>query len=233
MNLFLAPQVNKPVIPSLYRHSSWLSTELGNSRVGGGMENGTLSRCFTLRNALMAMPVSDPARKEAWFVEVGKELATITDAIDLRDWMQFFAEALEEKHGGVNRDLCYYLIEERVRNAKGGVMQSVNYRRNERLVPVAVGGTADEFLSSRTSQQMGAIDAQAEADYRTYNFRVFATALIVGTSILGFAFWPSILGWMTEFKYGVLAGALGMAAFLIGGLAVGVCLGAGRLEKRS
>lgn len=221
MNLFLAPQVNKPVIPSLYRHSSWLSTELGNSRVGGGMENDMLSRCFTLRNALMAMPVSDPDRKEAWFVEVGKELATITDAIDLRDWMQFFAEALEEKHGGVNRDLCYYLIEERVRAAqKGGLM----YRENVRM-PMAASGTAEEVL--------GKDDEFIPQAYERYDMKVLSAAVMLGLLVLCVAFWPVILGWMTPFKYGVLAGAVGMAAMLIGLVAVGVCLGAGNLEKRS
>lgn len=166
------------------------------------------------------MPEGDPARRERWFCEVGSLIASIEDLMAQQRWIKAFGRAIHEKHSGLPESICTYIVQQRVDAAqKGGVMYRQNVRR-----PVAASGTAEEFLG----KQPEFISAEDAAHDR----RVLMMAIILGAVLLGMAFWPAILGWMTPFKYGVLAGALGMAALLIGLVAVGVCLGASNLEKR-
>ena len=169
------------------------------------------------------MPVGEPQKRERWMCEMGAMLAGIESQAARERWIQEFARAIHDKHEGLPESICTYIVQQRVEAAqKGGVMHRPNYR-----VPVAASGTADELLGAESVD----LNEFIPEDYRRYDRMVMMGAVMLGLLILCLAFWPVILDWMTPFKYGVLAGALGMAALLIGGLAVGVCLGAGRLEK--
>ena len=169
------------------------------------------------------MPEGEPAKRERWFTEVAQLIADIPATESRQRWIGEFARAIHEKHSGLPLSVCTYIVQQRVATAqKGGAM----YRENVRK-PLAASGTADEFFGKEEVH----LNEFIPDDYRQYDRRVMLAAALLGVLILCLAFWPVILDWMTPFKYGVLAGALGMAALLIGGLAVGVCLGAGRLEK--
>lgn len=170
------------------------------------------------------MPEGEPAKRERWFTEVARLIADIPATESRQRWIGEFARAIHEKHSGLPLSVCTYIVQQRVATAqKGGVMHRPNYR-----VPVAASGTAEELLGSESVD----LNEFIPNDYRRYDRMVMMGAVMLGLLILCLAFWPVILDWMTPFKYGVLAGALGMAALLIGCVAVGVCLGAGNLEKR-
>lgn len=169
------------------------------------------------------MPVGEPARREQWFIEVAALIAGMPHGPSREQWVKAVGGAIHTKHDGLPLSICMHIVQLRVEAAqKGGAM----YRENVRK-PLAASGTADEFFG----KESGSLNEFIPDDYRRYDRRVMMAAALLGVLILCLAFWPVILDWMTPFKYGVLAGALGMAALLIGGLAVGVCLGAGRLEK--
>lgn len=168
------------------------------------------------------MPDGEPVRRDRWFGEVAQLIAGMPKAESRERWIRVFAAAIHEKQDGLPIAVCTYIVQLRVEAAqKGGVMHRPNYR-----IPVAAGGTAEELLGPDAVELNEFLP-----DESRYDRMVIVGAVLLGLLILGLVFWPVILDWMTPFKYGVLAGALGMAALLIGGLAVGVCLGAGRVEK--
>lgn len=172
------------------------------------------------------MPDGEPARRERWFTEVACLIAGIESVVDRQRWIKEFGRAIHERHEGLPESICTYIVQQRVEAAqKGGCMNFVNYRPNHRLAPVAACGTAEEVLGKPD-------DDFIPTSYRRYDRMIFSAACVLGLFVLCVAFYPVILGWMTPFKYGVLAGAVGMAALLIGGVAIGVCLGAANLEKR-
>lgn len=171
------------------------------------------------------MPEGDPARRERWFCEVGSLIASIEDLMAQQRWIKAFGRAIHEKHSGLPESICTYIVQSRVEAAqKGGGMNFVDCKPNYRIAPVAASGTAEELL--------GKDDEFIPKTYERYDLKVLSAAAVFGISILCLAFWPAILGWMTPFKYGFVAGALGMATMLIGLIAIGVCLGASNLEKR-
>lgn len=170
------------------------------------------------------MPEGDPARRERWFCEVGSLIASIEDLMAQQRWIKAFGRAIHEKHSGLPESICTYIVQQRVEAAqKGGVMHRPNYR-----IPVAASGTAEELSGPDAVDLNEFLPDESQRHDRM----VMMGAMLLGLLVLGLAFWPAILGWMTPFKYGVLAGALGMAALLIGLVAIGVCLGASNLEKR-
>lgn len=168
------------------------------------------------------MPNGEPARREQWFVEVAALIAGMPHGPSREQWVRAVGGAIHKTHDGLPLSICMHIVQLRVEAAqKGGVMHRPNYR-----IPVVAGGTAEELLGPDAVELNEFLP-----DESRYDRMVIVGAVLLGLLILGLVFWPVILDWMTPFKYGVLAGALGMAALLIGGLAVGVCLGAGRLEK--
>lgn len=170
------------------------------------------------------MPEGDPARRERWFCEVGSLIASIEDLMAQQRWIKAFGRAIHEKHSGLPESICTYIVQSRVEAAqKGGVMYRQNVRR-----PVASSGTAEELLGVEDV----ALNDFIPDECARHDRLVLIGALLLGLLVVCLAFWPAILEWMTPFKYGFLAGALGMATMLIGLVAIGVCLGASNLEKR-
>jgi hypothetical protein len=170
------------------------------------------------------MPDGEPARRERWFIEVAALIAGMPHGPSREQWVKAVGGAIHTKHDGLPLSICMHIVQLRVEAAqKGGAM----YRENVRK-PLAASGTADEFFGKESVS----LNEFIPEDYRRYDRMVMMGAVMLGLLILCLAFWPVILDWMTPFKYGVVAGALGMAALLIGCVAVGVCLGAGNLEKR-
>lgn len=171
------------------------------------------------------MPEGDPARRERWFGEVAVLLGDMPHAETRKMWIAEFSRAIQRKHTGLPESICTYIVQQRVEAAqKGGCMNFVNCKPNHRLAPIAASGTAEEVLGTPD-------DEFIPKSYRVHDMKILSAALVFGILILCLAFWPAILGWMTPFKYGFVAGAVGMAAVLIGGVAIGVCLGASNLEK--
>lgn len=195
-----------------------------------GERMSTLNRIASLRTLQQeweSMPEGKPEQRERWFEMVGTEIAALPSDAERTRWILLLAQTLHHKQRGLPMSVCTYVIEERVKAAQKG---DPMYRQNVR-VQVAASGTADECLGVSVPDDMETINRKAQHDYQSVDRGMMVGAVVLGAIILGLAFWPAILEWMTPFKYGVVAGALGASAVLIGALAIGVCLGAGRLEK--
>ena len=175
------------------------------------------------------MPDGEPVRRDRWFGEVAQLIAGMPKAESRERWIRVFAAAIHEKQDGLPIAVCTYIVQQRVEAVqKGGIMNFTNCTPNHRLLPIAASGTAEELL--------GKDQEFIPAEYADYDRRVLMVALlfgavVFGAVVLGVAFWPAILGWMTEFRYGVVVGMVSAAVLIVGARAIGVCLGAGRLEK--
>lgn len=169
------------------------------------------------------MPEGDPARRERWFGEVAVLLGDMPHAETRKMWIAEFSRAIQRKHTGLPESICTYIVQSRVEAAqKGGGMYRQNVRR-----PVASSGTAEELLGVEDVTLNDFIPDECAR----YDRLVLIGALLLGLLVVCLAFWPALLGWMTEFRYGVVVGMVSAAVLIVGALAIGVCLGAGRLEK--
>ncbi len=152
------------------------------------------------------------------------DYAALPSEADRSRWILLLAHTLHSKQRGLPISICTFIIEERVRAAQKG--EAMN-RPNIRAPRVAASGTAEEFFGHVA--EADPLES-APAD-RRYDRGVLPGAMAISLLILGLAFWPVVVEWLTPFTAGVLVGVIGTAVVLIGGLVVGVCLGAGRLEK--
>lgn len=167
------------------------------------------------------MPTGAPERRERWFCEVANLIADMPKSETRKQWIDLFAMAIYAKHDGLPLSICTYIVQSRVEAAQnGGAMSRPNVRR-----PVATSGTAEELLGVEDLNDF------IPDECARYDRMVLVGAILLGALVVGLAFWPTIIGWMTEFTYGVLVGVLSAAVLIVGALAIGVCLGAGRLEK--
>lgn len=171
------------------------------------------------------MPVGVPDRREQWFVEVAALIAGMPHGPSREQWVMAVGGAIHTKHDGLPLSICMHIVQLRVEAAqKGGGMYRQNVRR-----PVASSGTAEELLGVEDV----ALNDFIPDECARHDRLVLIGALLLGLLVVCLAFWPALLGWMTEFRYGVVVGMVSAAVLIVGALAIGVCLGAGRLDKRS
>lgn len=169
-----------------------------------------------------SMPEGNPTRREQWFAELAGLIADMPKSETRSMWIDLFAKAIHEKHN-LPLSICTYIVQSRVEAAqKGGGMYRQNVRR-----PVASSGTAEELLGVEDV----ALNDFIPDECARHDRLVLIGALLLGLLVVCLAFWPALLGWMTEFRYGVVVGMVSAAVLIVGALAIGVCLGAGRLEK--
>lgn len=169
------------------------------------------------------MPNGEPARREQWFVEVAALIAGMPHGPSREQWVRAVGGAIHKTHDGLPLSICIHIVQLRVEAAqKGGGMYRQNVRR-----PVASSGTAEELLGVEDVTLNDFIPDECAR----YDRLVLIGALLLGLLVVCLAFWPALLGWMTEFRYGVVVGMVSAAVLIVGALAIGVCLGAGRLEK--
>lgn len=169
------------------------------------------------------MPDGEPVRRDRWFGEVAQLIAGMPKAESRERWIRVFAAAIHEKQDGLPIAVCTYIVQQRVEAVQKGVGM---YRQNVRR-PVASSGTAEELLGVEDV----ALNDFIPDECARHDRLVLIGALLLGLLVVCLAFWPALLGWMTEFRYGVVVGMVSAAVLIVGALAIGVCLGAGRLEK--
>ena len=197
-----------------------------------------IARLRTLQSEWASIPDGRPQQRDRWFEMVGTEIAALPGDTERTRWIAVMAATIHRTQRGLPMSICkfvieQFVIEQRVKSAQKGVpMVTPNVR-----VPLAASGTAEECLAGTFAEDVRALESIAEEDYRDIDRRMMLAALVLGLVVFGMAFWPEIAGlwsvllaWMTPFKYGFLIGSVGTVALMIGLVAVGVCLGAGRLE---
>ena len=192
-----------------------------------------IARLRTLQAEWHEIPDGKPQQRDRWFEMVGTEIAGLPGDTERTRWIAMMAATIHRTQRGLPMSVCTFVIEQRVKSAQKGVpMVTPNVR-----VPIAASGTAEECLAGTFADEVRALESIAEEDYRDIDRRMLLAAIALGLLVFGMAFWPEIAGipaailtWMTPFTYGLLIGSVGTAALMIGLVAVGVCLGAGRLE---